>query len=79
VTPAVAALGLPWVTVDLARRSDGVWRVVELGDAQVSDRPTGTTPEALLAALATKPTEQRRGCPSSASLRWSPASQLGDG
>jgi len=29
----------PFVTVDLARRTDGEWRVVELGDGQVSDRP----------------------------------------
>jgi len=35
----------PFVTVDLARRSDGVWRVIELGDGQVSDRP-GSTPAA---------------------------------
>lgn len=39
LAPLVSALGLPFVTVDLARRSDGVWRVIELGDGQVSDRP----------------------------------------
>jgi ATP-grasp domain, R2K clade family 3 len=39
VAPLVAGLRLPFVTVDLARREDGVWRVVELGDGQVSDRP----------------------------------------
>lgn len=48
---AVAALELPFVTVDLARRSDGVWRVVELGDGQVSDRPPAVAPEQLLGAL----------------------------
>ncbi|GAB2600902.1 hypothetical protein Aab01nite_64550 [Paractinoplanes abujensis] len=48
---AVAGLALPFVTVDLARRADGVWRVVELGDGQVSDRPT-TTAAADLVALA---------------------------
>ncbi|MEU4565792.1 ATP-grasp domain-containing protein [Micromonospora sp. NPDC023956] len=48
VTPLVAALQLPFVTVDLALRDDGVWRVVELGDGQVSDRPTTVEPARLL-------------------------------
>ncbi|GIJ70485.1 ATP-grasp domain-containing protein [Virgisporangium ochraceum] len=52
VAPAVAALGLPFVTVDLARRDDGVWRVIELGDGQVSDRPATIAPDALVAAAA---------------------------
>jgi ATP-grasp domain, R2K clade family 3 len=51
IAGAIAALGLRWATVDLARRSDGVWRVVELGDAQVSDRPTSTPPETRIATL----------------------------
>ncbi len=38
-TSIVGALGLPFVTVDLAQRRDGVWRVIELGDGQVSDCP----------------------------------------
>lgn len=37
---SVLALGSPFVTVDLARRSDGRLRVVEIGDGQVSDRPS---------------------------------------
>lgn len=37
LAPAVEALACPFVTVDLARRRDGEWRVVEVGDAQVSD------------------------------------------
>ncbi|GAA0222592.1 ATP-grasp domain-containing protein [Cryptosporangium japonicum] len=49
--PAVAAVGLPFVTVDLARRTDGAWRIVELGDGQVSDRPTSTPPEDLVGVL----------------------------
>lgn len=52
LTPVVGALGLPFVTVDVALRRDGTWRVVELGDGQVSDRPAGLAPETLLAALA---------------------------
>lgn len=48
---AVASLGLAFVTVDLARRSDGAWRVIELGDGQVSDRPATTDPLDLLSAL----------------------------
>jgi hypothetical protein len=49
--PAVAGLGLPFVTVDLVRRADGVWRVVEMGDGQVSDRPSSTPAETLVDAL----------------------------
>ncbi|MGI5522499.1 ATP-grasp domain-containing protein [Micromonospora sp. CA-259024] len=45
VAPLIAGLGLPFVIVDLALRTDGVWRVIELGDGQVSDRPTCTVPE----------------------------------
>ena len=52
--PAIAALTLPFVTADLVRNTDGAWRLVELGDGQVSDRPCTTTPEDLLhAALPT--------------------------
>jgi hypothetical protein len=42
IREAVAELDLPFVTVDFAQRRDGAWRVVELGDGQVSDRPTST-------------------------------------
>jgi hypothetical protein len=52
VAPLIAALRLPFVTVDLALRTDGVWRVVELGDGQVSDRPATIGPEELVAAIA---------------------------
>lgn len=52
VAPLVAALRLPFVTVDLVLRDDGRWRVVELGDGQVSDRPRTMAPDALVAALA---------------------------
>ncbi|MEV0729854.1 ATP-grasp domain-containing protein [Polymorphospora sp. NPDC050346] len=51
VAPLVAALRLPFVTADLVLRDDGRWRVVELGDGQVSDRPAGTDSADLLAAL----------------------------
>ncbi|MFI7024339.1 ATP-grasp domain-containing protein [Micromonospora sp. NPDC049900] len=54
VAPLVAGLGLPFVTVDLALRADGVWRVVELGDGQVSDRPSTVAPQTLIAALFTR-------------------------
>ncbi len=36
VREAVGRIGLRWVTTDLALREDGVWRVVEVGDGQVS-------------------------------------------
>lgn len=52
VAPRVAALGLPFVTVDMVLRDDGRWRVVELGDGQVSDCPRTTDPADLVAALA---------------------------
>lgn len=51
LTPLVAALDLPFVTVDLAQRDDGIWRVVELGDGQVSDRPITISPHDFVAAL----------------------------
>ncbi|WP_446220704.1 ATP-grasp domain-containing protein [Micromonospora sp. IBHARD004] len=51
LAPLVAPLGLPFVTVDLARHADGRWRVVELGDGQVSDRPATVDPSALITAL----------------------------
>ncbi|MET8040535.1 ATP-grasp domain-containing protein [Micromonospora sp. NPDC005215] len=51
LTPLVAALDLPFVSVDLARRDDGVWRVIELGDGQVSDRPTTISAENFVTAL----------------------------
>jgi hypothetical protein len=51
IAPLIAALELPFVTVDLARRTDGMWRVIELGDGQVSDRPTSTPADAFVAAL----------------------------
>jgi hypothetical protein len=44
IAPLVAELRLPFVTVDLACRTDGVWRVIEVGDGQVSDRPTTISP-----------------------------------
>jgi hypothetical protein len=49
--PLISQLGLPFVTADLARRADGQWRIIELGDGQVSDRPSTTAPEALIAAV----------------------------
>jgi ATP-grasp domain, R2K clade family 3 len=41
------------VTVDFAMRADGEWRVVELGDGQVSDRPVTMAPKVLVSALFT--------------------------
>ncbi|MFE7755603.1 ATP-grasp domain-containing protein [Streptomyces sp. NPDC057418] len=48
---AVRRLGCRWVTTDLALREDGVWRVVEVGDGQVSGLPAGDDGEALFGAL----------------------------
>ncbi|MDI5973421.1 ATP-grasp domain-containing protein [Streptomyces sp. SL13] len=52
VAPLVAALGCRFLTTDLARRTDGVWRVVEAGDGGVSDLPRGAAPDPLMRALA---------------------------
>ncbi|WP_063011482.1 ATP-grasp domain-containing protein [Nocardia kruczakiae] len=52
IEPLVREIGCRFVTVDFALRSDGVWRVLEVGDGQVSDRPTTLAPHRLLAALA---------------------------
>jgi ATP-grasp domain, R2K clade family 3 len=51
VEPCVKALGCRFVTTDLALRADGVWRVVEVGDGQVSDLPGTQDPALLMAAL----------------------------
>ncbi|MDA1359561.1 ATP-grasp domain-containing protein [Glycomyces luteolus] len=55
IAAAVAALGCPFITTDLAQRTDGRWRVIEVGDGQVSDFPRGTDPEPLLRALLRAP------------------------
>ncbi|GAA2575736.1 ATP-grasp domain-containing protein [Actinomadura fulvescens] len=51
VAPAVRSLGCRFITTDLARRDDGVWRVVEVGDGQVSDLPSTADPMDLYAHL----------------------------
>ncbi|MEW2069217.1 ATP-grasp domain-containing protein [Streptomyces sp. NPDC007346] len=51
VREAVRRLGPRWVTTDLALREDGVWRVVEVGDGQVSGLPAGAAAGELFAAL----------------------------
>ncbi|MGW2547013.1 ATP-grasp domain-containing protein [Kitasatospora sp. NPDC001574] len=52
VRPLVRALGCRFVTTDLAHRADGSgWRVVEVGDGQVSDLPRGVDASGLLVAL----------------------------
>ncbi|MFI6874371.1 ATP-grasp domain-containing protein [Streptomyces sp. NPDC050400] len=51
LAPLVRALGCRFVTTDLALRSDGTWRVVEVGDGQVSDLPAAADHRTLLHAL----------------------------
>jgi ATP-grasp domain, R2K clade family 3 len=55
LAPLVAALGCRFVTTDLAARDDGVWRVVEVGDGQVSDRPASIAAARLVAVLTGAP------------------------
>ena len=52
-TALIGSLALPFVTADLALRADGTWRVIELGDGQVSDRPASTDPVTFLSAVLT--------------------------
>ena len=52
LAPLVEGMGLPFVTADLVQREDGVGRLVELGDGQVSDRPSSCPAADLVAALA---------------------------
>ncbi|GHJ46865.1 hypothetical protein Cs7R123_42070 [Catellatospora sp. TT07R-123] len=51
IAPLVASFGRPFVTTDVALRDDGVWRVVEVGDGQVSDLPSGADPATILTNL----------------------------
>ena len=55
VGPLVASLGCRFVTTDLAMRDDGVWRVIEVGDGQVSDRPASVAPAHLVHPLVAVP------------------------
>ncbi|MFF4349937.1 ATP-grasp domain-containing protein [Streptomyces sp. NPDC001530] len=52
VRACVAALDCRFVTTDLALREDGEWRVVEVGDGQVSGVPRGADVRPLVEALA---------------------------
>lgn len=47
----VRAFDAPFLTTDLAQRTDGRWRIIEVGDGQVSDLPADAEPLALLRAL----------------------------
>lgn len=51
LTEVMAEFGCPFVTTDLAQHVDGRWRLVEVGDGQVSDFPRGIDVEPLLQAL----------------------------
>jgi hypothetical protein len=50
-TALIGSMGLPFVSLDLDLRADGVWRVIEMGDGQVSDRPSSTDPAMFVAAI----------------------------
>ena len=52
-TPLIRSLALPFITADLARRADGTWRLIEVGDGQVSDRPATTEAASFLDAILT--------------------------
>jgi hypothetical protein len=44
LAPCVRSLGCRFITTDIARRADGAWRVIEVGDGQVSDLPSVSEP-----------------------------------
>jgi hypothetical protein len=49
---AVRTVNSPFVTLDLVRNTDGNWRAIEIGDGQVSDRPTSiSAPDFVTAVL----------------------------
>jgi hypothetical protein len=52
ITPLVTALDCPFITTDIAQHVDGRWRVVEVGDGQVSDLPEGADGTTLFRMLA---------------------------
>ncbi|CAM4010673.1 ATP-grasp domain-containing protein [Nocardia ninae] len=47
----IANLRLPFITADFALRADGVLRLIELGDGQVSDRPKNIPPTTMIPLL----------------------------
>ena len=51
IAQRVRTLGLAFATVDLALRADGTWRVVEVGDGQVSGFPATSPASDLVAAI----------------------------
>jgi hypothetical protein len=52
-TPLIRSLGLSFLTADLAFRAERTWRVIELGDRQVSHRAASTEPAAFRSAVLT--------------------------
>lgn len=51
VERALADANLDFVSVDVTERADGQWRVVEVGDGQVSDRPSSCDPYDFITAI----------------------------
>jgi hypothetical protein len=49
--PLIASLSLPFVPADLVMRADGIWRVIEVGGGQVSDRPASASPTDFVTAV----------------------------
>jgi hypothetical protein len=47
----VRLFGCRFITTDLAQLADGGWRVVEVGDGQVSDLPSSADPADLYVHL----------------------------
>jgi ATP-grasp domain, R2K clade family 3 len=58
IGPLVGTLACRFVTTDVALRDDGVWRVVEVGDGQVSDRPASVAPARIVTPLIRAPVQE---------------------
>jgi hypothetical protein len=76
IQPLVRRLGCRFITTDLAQRTDGTWRVIEVGDGQVSDLANSADPAALLEPLLTldRITEEQEpptDTPTKAAAPWS--------
>ena len=55
IADAIGQLGLPFISADLVVDVSGRLRVIEIGDGQVSDRPTTADPTGFIQALTSSP------------------------
>ncbi|WP_100514106.1 ATP-grasp domain-containing protein [Mycobacteroides abscessus] len=51
ISPVIEVLGHPFVSADLRQDESGRWRLIEIGDGQVSDRPRSVSAAHFVAAI----------------------------